>query len=277
MFLIVGFPRSGTTLLTQSLSAHSKIVVPYETDFIIPTAFVFDRIRNPELGKSLVAQLITEATGFNASIGEYLTAERVREIVYDCEYNFGELLEAIYSEVARSAQAQLVGDKSPNDFAFFNMFVRAGGIRSTTKILHVIRDVRDVVVSLKEQGWAQDIDLFFSRFWNLFNLYVYQSQRMNTARYRLIRYEDLARLPGEVLAGVCSFLDVEFEEAMLDPSNRHPRYRDMPAHSRLYEPITAARIGVYRDVLESTTIALLNDHAREALEAFGYLRETKHE
>jgi hypothetical protein len=44
MLFVFGSPRSGTTLLAQILNSHPEIVVPHETDFIIPFVFVFDRI-----------------------------------------------------------------------------------------------------------------------------------------------------------------------------------------------------------------------------------------
>src|SRR5215208_3766820 len=71
MFFIFGSPRSGTTLLAQCLNNHSDIVVPHETSFIIPLAFVFTSIREPELGKEMIIRFITRSHDFQTSIGEY--------------------------------------------------------------------------------------------------------------------------------------------------------------------------------------------------------------
>ncbi|HEX6937649.1 MAG TPA: sulfotransferase, partial [Actinomycetes bacterium] len=40
---VVGCPRSGTTLLTLMLHAHSRIAIPPETRFLMLASFVVDR------------------------------------------------------------------------------------------------------------------------------------------------------------------------------------------------------------------------------------------
>ena len=95
MFFIFGMPRSGTTLLAQCLNAHSKIVVPHETDFIIPMAFIFDRIRDEQVGRNLIYELIVNSTYFPNSLEEYVDARTVYDSVHSCDYSPASILNAI--------------------------------------------------------------------------------------------------------------------------------------------------------------------------------------
>jgi hypothetical protein len=115
MFFIFGSPRSGTTLLAQSLNAHTSVVVPNETDFVIPLAFLCDRVRDPAVGRELVATAIVSGAAFERSIGKFLTDTEVRECVHDAAYAVSAIIERIYARIAEKAGKRIAGDKSPND------------------------------------------------------------------------------------------------------------------------------------------------------------------
>ena len=53
MFVVYGMPRSGTTLVAQVLNAHSGLLVPDETDFMVPAAHAFRLVESPDLGRRL--------------------------------------------------------------------------------------------------------------------------------------------------------------------------------------------------------------------------------
>ncbi len=271
MFFIFGSPRSGTTLLAQCLDAHSDIVIPFETDFIVPMAFVFDRIRDPETGREIIAKLITQTEGFAASIGEFLDAAAVYQIVYESDYHPTAILTAIYQHVAAAAGKKMAGDKSPNDLLRLRILVKTGAVSQRTKIIHIVRDIRDVMASLKRTGWVTDLDAYFPRFWSSSNLYLHRLYR-SSPQYLLIRYEDMVRAPEDEFARICAFLEIEFQPKMLLPSNRNPRYKKMGLHANLFKPITPDRIGAYKKQLDRRTLREYQIQAGEALRVFGYQR-----
>jgi Sulfotransferase family len=269
MFFIFGSPRSGTTLLAQCLNNHPDIAIPHETDFIIPLAFVCDRIADPATGKAILTQLVTRSTAFRASIGEYLSEARVAEVIAASPYQAAHMIEALYSDIAAAAKAGLAGDKSPNDLLFLRMLIKVGGIAPDTKIVHLVRDVRDVMVSLRQTGWLADVDVYFARFWSNSNLYLHSLYRDQSERYALVRYEDMVREPQAWLRQICVFLGVAYRPEMLDSSRFHSRYRTLPHQAKLYAPISTENVGVFRG-LDPSTILLYETQAREALEVFGY-------
>jgi hypothetical protein len=270
MFYIFGSPRSGTTLLAQCLNAHSKIVVPHETDFIIPMAFIFDRIRDEYLGRELIYKLIVNSSSFSNSLGEYIDPGIVYDTVNCCEYHPASILATLYSRVAEASGAKLAGDKSPNDLDFLRILVKTGGLSSSVKIIHIVRDIRDVMLSINKAGWVSDLDLYFPRFWNSNNLYVNSIYKNDTSNYTLIRYEDLVINPKVEISKLCAFLSIDFEPGMLSPENRDQRYKGQKAHSHLYDPISDHSVCNYKKILDNATRKNYEIQACEALIRFGY-------
>lgn len=271
MFFVFGSPRSGTTLLAQCLNAHSRIVVPHETDFIIPMAFIFDRVQDKGVGRALISKLIVNTTGFPISIGEYLDAGAVREIVYSSDYHPASILHALYERIAAAAGADMAGDKSPNDLQYVRKLVKTGGLSPGTKIIHIVRDVRDLMISVNKTGWVSDLDLYFPRFWCNSNLYLHALYGHNGSAYRLVRYEDFVTDPEKELGRLTSFLGFAYEPGMTRPENRHQRYRGAEVHANLYNPISTTPVGKHRVVLDDATRDNYVTQAREALQVFGYL------
>jgi len=270
MFFIFGFPRSGTTLLAQCLNAHSDVVVPGETDFIVPMVFVFSRQLPPEDGREVLVRLISRSCGAG-SLLEYLDHTEIRDIVFSCDYQPAALITALYAALARSAGAKLAGDKSPNDLAYAGLIMQSGAVPATAKILHIVRDVRDVFVSLKNQSWGDKDVVSVACGWSRSNTSLHRRAVQDLDRYLLLRYEDLVREPEQELRRCCHLLGVEFQTAMLDCANRHPRYRGAAHHQRLYEPISAARVGVYNGHLTAQELGKCEEYASEGLKTFGYL------
>lgn len=268
MFFIFGSPRSGTTLLAQCLNAHPAIVIPDETDFIIPAAFIFDRVGDLAVRRGLLKELIVNAQRFAGSIGAFLSPAQVAEIVDAHAERADRLLVALYSAVARSGGAALAGDKSPNDLLFLRMLVKVGGISPDAKIIHVVRDVRDVLASIASAKMTNAPEQWFPRLWGASNLYLRDLYR-GSDQYLLVRYEAFVRAPEETLREVSAHLAVSYDPAMLDPDRRHPRYRSVASHGKLYQPISDRYVGAYRSSLSKPLVEVCERQAGEALRVFG--------
>jgi hypothetical protein len=270
MFHIFGSPRSGTTLLAQCMNAHSQLVVPQETDFIIPLAFLCDRIPDPAVGRELIVATIVNGRAFPRSIGKFLDAAEVRECVHACTYSVAAILDALYGRVAEKASRRLAGDKSPNDLLFLRILMKTQAISAETPIVHIVRDVRDVCASIHERGWIADMDLYFPRFWNNANLYLHRLYASRPKQYILVRYEDLVADPALELTRVFAHLGLAFEPDVLQPSNRDESLRNVSAHAGLFQPIAPRKVGRFRDDLTPQQIAEYETQAHEGLLAFGY-------
>lgn len=258
-------------MLAQCLSAHPDLVVPAETDFIVPAAFVFDRVEDVEVRKTILKPLIANAAFTRASLLEYLTEHQLGEIVDAHCDSAASLFTAIYAAVARAAGARLAGDKTPNDMLYTRILITTGAIPNDAKVIHIIRDARDVVTSLIRRGWAPGIEDFFPRLWSQTNLYLHEEFR-SSPNYRLVRYEDFVRDPMLELRQLCDLLGVDPDGAkgMTDPGRRHKRYVGSPHHPMLYQPITVKRIGAFRSDLAPAALETCYRQAAEGMAAFSY-------
>jgi hypothetical protein len=273
VFFIFGTARSGTTLLATSLSQHSRLFVPRETDFVVPLVLIADRIPNEELGKRLIADFIVGSRYFGSSIYPLLKRPEIEEAIACAPYTATDMLNSLYGRLAANAGKALAGDKSPNDITFLPAFLRSGVLESeAVSVIHVVRDVRDVALSLRNVSWggraaAEAVPLS----WNASNLMLHHHGATGSIpNYRLVRYEDLVADPAETLAAVAAFLGFEFEEQMLRHEERGREWLHMPYHENLSKPFLTDRVGAWEAELEPDLLALCERDAREGMQAFGY-------
>lgn len=271
MFVVFGSPRSGTTLLKEMLCQHPDLVIPHETDFIIPMAFILDRVQDDKLGKKLISSMICATTAFKPSIGRYLDRSEVCEIVESSQYSLGSLLEGLYSVIARKAESLIAGDKSPNDLRFIGILQKTGLFESNIKIIHIIRDVRDVVLSLKKTEWAPpDIEHFFPRIWENSNLNLRRFASHGKTPYLVVRYEDLVVDAPTELKKTCALLEVAFDEKMCDYSSLGKELSHLLHHQNLGKEMLQSRRFAWKRGEDSMLLEMCKRQAGVALRDFGY-------
>lgn len=269
MFFIFGSPRSGTTLLAQCLSANSQIIVPDETDFIVPASLVLDRIQNESLGRHLIREIVLHSTRYPVSIAPLIDSANFHDIIANVPYD-SRIVTTIFDRIAELQGKKICGDKSPNDLLFAHTLFKQGFFDTGTKVVHIVRDIRDVIESLRRQEWASDdIATYFPRVWSSMNLELH-CRLANRHNYRLVRYEDFVTDPGATLEMLCGFLEVDFEVEMLNPKARHERYELVIHHQKLFQPISSKWVGEHNKRLPAELVKSCEIQAWEALNVFGY-------
>jgi sulfotransferase family protein len=268
-FILFGSPRSGTTLVAQTLSAHSQVIIPGENDFLGPANSIMTRVRDASVGRRLIADLIVNSVDFPRHLGEYIDGAEVEALVYGAEYTLPSLFRALYGALADRLGKSLAGDKSPNDMAFARSFAGHGLLDPPLRMVHVVRDVRDMMESFNRMRWTKNPDLYYARNWATENLYLH-SVFSGAENYYFLRYEDFVSEPSRHLESLCEFMQIGFEDRMLEPANFSGRYRGVPAHAHLYEPISTAHVGKGRANSSPEQLRRYEEQAAEALRCFGY-------
>lgn len=270
MFIIFGSPRSGTTFLRESLNQNPAIVIPHETDFIVPLAFLIDRISDEQIGRRLAAEMIVSTKDFAASIGCYLAPAEVENCIYSADYNVPAMLQSLYALVAQKSGASIAGDKSPNDLGSFGILRNTQVFESNIKMIHIVRDVRDVVLSLQNTNWApKSIEKTFPAIWNNTNLNLRHFASQRPENYFFVRYEDLVANPESTLRLLCNFLDIAFDDRMLDWQSLGKDLRHLPHHKNLGQPPLSSRCYAWKNLGDATSFPWV-ERASEALQEFGY-------
>lgn len=209
---LVGFPRSGTTLLDQILSSHSGIVCLEESE---------------HFGGALSDVIADPARAFSPESLSPDEIERVRE--------------SYWRRVEAPADA-IVVDKFPLNIVVLPLIKR---VFPGAKIIFALRDPRDVVLSCFQQRFA--INAAMAQFLELERAGAYYDQVMALfelcrARLRLdvhqVRYEDVVADLEGAARSLCGFLGESFEPTMLDyRSTALKRDIATPSARQVIEPL----------------------------------------
>lgn len=209
---LVGFPRSGTTLLEQVLSAHSQLVCIEEREHL-----------------ALAARDVAGDPGKLAALNnveiEAIRAEYWKRVRAEAE-----------------VRGRVVVDKLPLNIIFLPLIRR---VFPNAKILFALRDPRDVVLSCFQQRFGMNAAMV--QFLELNSAAAYYDKVMSLGllcRERLglsvleVRYEDVVADLEKVARSVTAFLDLPFEAAMLSPAETaRARNINTPSARQVVEPI----------------------------------------
>lgn len=87
--------------------------------------------------RKILSNLITATRDFGPSIGKFLTADEVKELVQNAGYSLPAILNALYGEIGNKLGCEAVGDKSPNDLGFIGILKKVGLFNSHIRIIHI--------------------------------------------------------------------------------------------------------------------------------------------
>ena len=216
---VVGCARSGTTLLQRMLDSHPQLAVSNDPHFI-PFAVqgVLDGVDPP-----VTPELVDSVLDYRTFIRLGLPEAAVREAAAGAE-RYSDFVGAIYSAFARMRGKPLGGEKTPRYVRYLPLLA---SLFPWAKIVHIIRDGRDVALSMLD--WARP-DRGPGRFqlWQdrpvavcalSWRWHVTTGRRdgirLGRDRYHEVRYEDLVAKPEEALRRIAHFLELDFAPEML--------------------------------------------------------------
>lgn len=273
MFIIFGSPRSGTTLLSETLNNHPNIFVPMETDFIIPAAFLIDRIKNEKISKKLLIELIFNSKD-SQSITSCLSKDQIASAVNAANYDFCSIIKSLYGMLSSVNNKLVAGDKSPNDLMFLQIFKTVGLFESDIKFIHIVRNIRDVCNSLTKVSWApKGVENYFPRIWSFSNCHLHQFLK-DKENYHMVKYESLILNFRTTMKNICKYLEVTIDVDMLNPEIRGKRLGMLSHHKNLNHEITdVCKNRQHLDDKISRTDKIYYEQAIEGLYTFGYVEE----
>jgi hypothetical protein len=208
---IIGLNRSGTTLLRLMLDAHSRIAIPNESHFFLRyyerRAELAD-LREPTRRLALVEQILAERY-----VQRWDRKLAPSDIDLDQCTNLEETIRQIYLAYARAFGKDLWGDKTPEysteTHILNQMFPDA-------RFIHLIRDGRDVALSIIQRTWGPNDFVTAIRSWAEDVTWTRKMLAMLPEdRCVELRFEDLIAQPEVELRHLTDFLGVEFDEQML--------------------------------------------------------------
>ena len=222
-------PRSGSTLFRVMLAGHPGLFSPPELGILwYDTVREWQRsLTDPDYGHgfywagqgmqwTFMELLGRDSTGTTA----YLNELAAREVpIYE-----------VYAQLQELAAPRLLVDKSPSYGMSVETLQRAEAIFAGAKHLHLIRHPYAMIESFvrirldKLFGpviyGTDEVDPFVvaEKVWVTCNRNIRTFlQQVDPARQLQVRYEELVSRPEEVMHGVCDFLELPYDPAVIEP------------------------------------------------------------
>lgn len=263
-FLIVGTPRSGTTLVQRLACEIPGVAVPPETHFLyFFAADLYRRRRFPLDGAAL-----------RDEIALYLDLDNSRDLAVDPDAvaaDLGERCDSIldlFAALVRhlAGPAEVYGEKTPAHIVWWERLSTASpDMRFVVVVRHPAAVVASWIEAWPHESWAAAAER-----WRLDQQRAMEMTRvLGPRRVLLLRFEDVVADPATTRARLAAFLGQE--------TPAHPE----PPRRRLYLPwetwkersldeVDPARAEAWRDALAPDQVINIARMCREGMTAFGY-------
>jgi hypothetical protein len=264
---VLGCPRSGTTLLQLMLHGHPRIAIPPETRFLIPTytrRLDFGDLEQ-RANRRALARFIVRPRGRFEHLGLRRKAI-VRQIV-NGPPTVGSALGIVLRGYGRRFDSPRWGDKRPAYYERLDVILR---LFPDAHIVHIVRDPRDSIGSLKVVSWArQDIHHAIAR-WGQSMRYV--DRIAGAAPVTEVSYERLVTDPERELRSLAAALGEEYDAAMAVPQALAPVAVPQRKvwHANTAQPPNPGSIGRWRERLEPWEVQLCERAVGAEMAARGY-------
>lgn len=282
--VIVGCPRSGTSLLAVMLDSHPDFAVPPETAFL---KHVVRLCGDPEVMRRRFVQLITADRTPISNWSDFgLDSDAfVARVTHLSPFTPAAGTRAFYAMYAERQRKPRAGEKTPD-----NIFVmrEIATLLPEARFVHVIRDPRDTALSWRKTWFAPSQD--FEVLGAAWRVHVDAGRAAGGVlpHYMETRYEDLVLRPDAELRRLCRFLGVDYAPAMVDSAaqgaariarlqarlhvsgrlvSREDRTR---IHENLAKPPQQDRVGAWRREMSAADRAALERGAGPLVATLGY-------
>lgn len=213
---VVGYPRSGMALTCRLLRRYLKVSFGTESQFIVrykARLRQYGDLRNDENLRRLITDLSTEQF--------FARSRRTWGFVFDQEQalaalrgrTYADVLHAIFGQLAAHHGMSRWGDKTPHHTddldARLELFPDA-------QFLHVVRDGRDVALSLRQTTLGPKNASECAEAWRKALLAIDAfAARLAPTQFRQIRYEDLICEPSATLQCIGAWLGIDDSDGTL--------------------------------------------------------------
>lgn len=269
--IVVGCRRSGTALLRAMLASHPEVAVPPESRFLL--TFAPDALRRFD-GLRLLDDLYD-----NESFGRWQLRRQLVEASFrdDPPPAYPDAIRRLYELWAAKSGKPRYADKTPDHV------LRIGAVTTLfpeARVIHIVRDGRDVAASFLELGWVDRIEKA-ALAWRHRVLRAREAAALlPKLRYHEVFYEELVERPERTLRSLCAAIDLPFDPAML----RHEkaaaegrRTEAFPHHNRYVARPLRPGLRDWRRDMPEAAVQRFEAVAADALSEFGYeLRSRTH-
>lgn len=262
---ITGYMRSGTTLLGNIVDRHPAIAVFIES-FFIPRYFFTQPLFWPlgrdqnylRLARCIVDERRSQRNGVTmGDSGDLLANERTLPA----------LIDALFLQWAMSRGKQRWADKSPGYISKISVLDR---MFPDARFVHIVRDGRDVWLSVKKLGWQTDVVKVATDWSKTVSHARRYGASMSPGRYLEVGYERLVAFPEEEARRIAAFLDEPYDRTMVQPDEEGPGNPALDGWPGVDKAIDPENTRKWKKQLSDYELAAFDLCAGELLQSLGY-------
>jgi hypothetical protein len=273
---LVGCPRSGTTLLLRIGDSHRELAIVGELHWL--PRYWHRRVGITPEG-FVTRDLLDTLTADRRFPKLDLAPERVADLLADGRpKHFARFVTEVFDLHGQVKGKLFVGEKTPG---YVRSLPTIHALWPNAKVVHLIRDGRDVTLSVLEWSraqrlaahfptWEEDPVVTTALWWELHvRLGREAGALLGTDRYHELRYESLVSDPERACAALCAFLGVAYDPAMLRFHEKRTRPTSGLSAKKAWQPITPG-LRSWREQMEPNDLRRFEAAAGELLEELGY-------
>ena len=268
----MGCGRSGTTLVRAMFGAHPEMAIPPGTRLVKQWARTRGEYDGPDGFDAARFGSDLERSGWLERWDD--GPEPVRAALSaSAPADLPDAIRLVYATFAASQGKPRYGNKSHGYVVAIPMIA---SLLPEAKFIHIIRDGRNVALSLVEAPFGPKALAPAAHFWaHRVHKGRADGLRLGADRYREVRYEDLVADPESQLRPLCGFLGLPFDDVMLRYYENEARPSRGLQHPEIHRNLTQPPVQNIRDwrtQMSAREVAQFEAIAGAALEEFGYQR-----
>jgi hypothetical protein len=274
---IVGCPRSGTSFLYHLLLSaggfaefHTQMNV---YDVLEP---IFGDLGVPKNRKAAIEEWL-QSKAFRVSGLD--AADIKAKILADC-HGASDFLRIIMEEIACKQGVDRWIDSTPTNVPHM---LRIHRDFPEAQFIHIIRDPRDVALSLDKRGWSRPLPwdkksslVAAGLYWEWIVRKGRRLGRMVAPRYMEVRYEDLVQKPQEALAAIGACSDQELNYDRIQQASIGSVKEPLTAFKEDLQQGRFTPVGRWKDKFPAEQLAQFEALMGEYIQELGYALSDDH-
>lgn len=272
---LIGSPRSGTTLLHQMFDHHPAFALPFESKYIVVFHNNLEEFGDLHDVKNREALIVSiEKYMRNAWLerdhDEWIPGllAAAPELARQAPPSYAGVIETVYKFFAQQRNQPRWGDKMAT---FRRCMPALLELFPDARIVHIIRDGRDVASSLLPLSFGPNTAYVAAKKWRNFVEHGLKFAAEHPTHVYTLRYEDLIDDPEKYLREICDFVEEPFTEDMLNfhksGTKRVPRKE---IHGQLNKPVNKERTARWKKDLSANQVRVFEAVAGPLLDRLGY-------
>jgi len=273
---VLGCDRSGTTLLSLLLSQSPDLHMTLESGFI-PDLYEkrhdYGNFTEPKQRWFFIRDLqTTNATSNTVAFDIFGLTDMQAEnsIKQAAPTNYAGAIDALFSETAQTNNKSRWGNKTPKYVHSIGLLVE---LFPKAKIIHLIRDPRDVAASIKRVGWTHTIKEA-ATFWNKRVSDGLKGRKFDDNTYYELKYESLLEQPDKTLEDLYNWLDIDFSTEVIDQYQQDKNRTSIEKHKDLFDligkPIDKSRAYAWKKSMSKADIAEIEQVNKDLIQKLHY-------